>query len=228
MSEMLIRYDKKVYDTTSFASIIIGGVPIVGSILSGTLNFANEKLIQKRIGILLDKLNNSDLNMNDEIIKNDDFIHGTSIIVNAVSRTNSEEKIKMLSEFIVEGIRSEEMINDISGFEYFVELMQTVSFTELKMLEIIHSIDGNLELDNKGRNNTAQLNEFILNEIQKYIKYNEDLIFGILDKLSYTGLLNKVQVNSFVYGATTTSYFYKVSSLYNELRKRISINLEII
>ena len=225
MHDLVLKYDNDISKSVKLLSIFIGSVPIVGGVISGGINFANEKIVERRLQILLDRINNSELDLNDDLIKSDEFIHYINIVVNVISRTYSNEKIELFSKLISDELKANEYVNDFEGFEYFVKLIESVSYTELKILEIIFRADNLLILDKDGSDNTEEIIRLTLSKIKEYIKYNEDLIIGILDKLTYTGLLKKVLVNSFTYGAYEGTYYYKVSSLYYELRKKITITL---
>ena len=104
MNKLQIKYSEKTNQVVKFANIFIGGIPFVGGVLNSSIGFANEELIKHRLSVLLNELNKGKLDINDDLVKNNDFIHGVTIVFDAVCRTHSEEKILLFANLLSNGI----------------------------------------------------------------------------------------------------------------------------
>ena len=186
-----------------------------------------EKLRPKRLKYLAELLEKKEIDIDDNLIKNEDFLHAIILIVNSVLKTSKEKRIGWFADLLENGIKSELIINDSESFEYFESLLDSVSYSEMLIIEAINEIKDQLQISADGIDNSKELIQIALTNIKKYVNYNEDLILGILDKLTYSGLVEKVAIQAFVFGAVEASYYYRQSSLYFDLRGRRKVELKV-
>ncbi len=224
MNGEVLKLERKNVNGLEIAEVLLNGVPMFGGMLASGVGLVNCKLANDRLICLLEKLNKMQIKIDDAMKQSPDFIHGITIVMNAVARTHREEKINMFAHMIKSGVNNNIIINEIDIFEYYVNILESLNYKELEILECLYKYNNAMRLDNtkKEENSGIRGIELVFQKMSKEVKIEVKQLKNMLERLSGMGMCEKVTyTRGLAFGASETEKYYKLNKNYIELRKLI-------
>lgn len=140
----------------------------------------------ERSRTLFDELSKGNIELNEEIIHSEDFIHKFYITYKASINTRRREKIKYFARLLKSSIKESNKMN-VDIFEDYSKILEELSYREILSLALL---DNYYTSTNKHQNNLANANEFwddFETSLQSLISIEKRDIGSFLSRLSRSG-----------------------------------------
>ncbi|ARQ46519.1 hypothetical protein [Oxalobacter formigenes] len=115
---------------------LIPGGSSVDTALSGTLSLIKEKRRKE----FFDELANGNIELTEDIIKNEDFLHCFFITHQAALRTRKTEKIRFLARLLKRSLENETFSN-IDDYEEMLNILDELSYREISILLLLDAYE---------------------------------------------------------------------------------------
>lgn len=143
-----------------------------------------KEIRSKRTETLFDELSKGKIELTQDIINSEDFIHKFFIVYRASINTRRKEKIRFFARLLKSSIINEEEI-DIDIFEDYSKILQDLSFREITALTLLDSYYPNTIKVDLSR--TQKFWDDYEKNLQKKININKDTIGSFMSRLSRSG-----------------------------------------
>ncbi len=139
---------------------------------------------------MLDELEKGEIELTEEMIQSEEFIHSFVIIYRAVVNTYSREKIRYFARILKYGISQNKLASD--EFEEFVQILDTLSLTELSLIQTLNEFEPNVgQTETNNKDKKLKLPEYwdeYLEKIQKQHNFSKEVTTDKLSRLNRIGL----------------------------------------
>lgn len=113
-------------------------LPGIGAALDIVLIQTLDKIRHDRARAFFDELAKGNLISDKELLKNEDFLHCYITTIQAALKTRSREKIRMFARLLKKSL-DDSGPEDIDEYEYFLNILDNLSFREIQALIILDS-----------------------------------------------------------------------------------------
>ncbi|GAA0106651.1 hypothetical protein UT300013_32750 [Paraclostridium sordellii] len=189
------------------------------SIADGVLLSSINNVQQKRMKVFFDELESGNINLSEEIIKSDDFLHKYMITRNVVTKTNRKEKIKIFAMLFKSSINNEGDFT-VELYEEYLNILDELYYREFYILSKLYKFENKypLEPNEDGLKRCTKFwNEF-LNEINHELDIDKDEIDAILTRMTRTGCYKEFTGAYWDY----TGGQGKLTPIFNKIQELIS------
>ena len=138
LQQLLEKYENQ----RVFRSLIQLIPPGIGSALDVYLIQTLDKIKHKRLQAFFDELAKGSLINNEELLRNEDFLHCYITTVQAALKTRRREKIRMFARLLKSSLNDSGPV-DIDEYEYFLNILDNLGFKEIQALIILDSFSDN-------------------------------------------------------------------------------------
>lgn len=163
------------------------------SILDEILLSSISDIQQKRIDQFFEELEKSNIQLSEEVVKSNDFLHKYMITVNAVAKTNRKEKIEVFAMLFKSSINNQGDFT-VDLYEEYLNILDELSCREIYILAKLYKYENKYPLktnENDLQRCTKFWDEFI-NEIKSDLNITEDEIDAILTRITRTGCYKEI------------------------------------
>jgi hypothetical protein len=193
---------------------VLKSVPIIGDLVDSTIdiflaNFQNQKR-EELIQIIL-----SDITITPEMVNDVEFIMNFAKTLEAINKLATNDKIVYFANLLKNSYFSGNKI-DNNEFEEFFEVINSLSYRQIRVLIILHNIENDPE---PHIDNTMSKNDYLprrywfsfKKELKDKLNIEQEDVYSIMKSMEQTGLFT--MNNGFSYDAieegTLTPYFKK-------------------
>jgi len=176
----------------------------VGSAIDTAITTRLNKLNEKRKRIFFDELAAGEIQLTEEIIDSDDFLHAFFTTIKAVFATNREQKIRYFA-LLLKNATLGDCIDSIDQYEEYVQILDEMSYRELSILFILEKY-----CSKKTEQGSSDAWKRVFDETERIYNIPREEIIAILTRLERTGCYEKgyVQMSrDFVPGRLTPIYY---------------------
>lgn len=163
---------------------------------------AVEEIRRERQRTFFDELAAGEIDLTEELIQKEDFLHAIDAVYRAAMRTYEREKIQKFARLLLFGVRENRLGSD--EMEEFVAILDDLSPRELDILMCLKKFEDAHPRETRGYDN--QNNPEYDNELQRTKRYWDDFsnevtkrfnitsgnLNGILARLNRTGLYQTI------------------------------------
>ncbi|CEJ74240.1 Uncharacterised protein [[Clostridium] sordellii] len=189
------------------------------SIADGVLLSSINNLQQKRMKAFFDELESGNINLSEEIIKSDDFLHKYMITRNVVVKTNRKEKIKIFAMLFKSSINNKgDFAVDL--YEEYLDILDELSYRELYILAKLYKYENEYPLE-PNENELQRCNKFwneFTNEIKNDLNIDEEELDAILTRINRTGCYKEIVGTYVDYNGGKG----KLTPIFNRIQKLIN------
>lgn len=204
-------------DWTNAIGFMLSPIPYLSDLKSAL----NDKLTSDRLTLLITQLAARNIEL-DFASSNDELIHAVRIVCLSVIQTHQKEKIIAYSQLLGCSIEDCRVGIKIDELEFYKELLDTLTYSEMLILESLYRIDSELVwVEEDGHIAAEELRTFEMKHLSTEMMMSLEILENILFKLASTGLIDRIYITSFSFGANAVKTFYKITPLYRELRLKI-------
>lgn len=173
-------------------AISLTGLPLNSLIETFVGTYVN-KMVASRLRTFYEELNNGEVELTDEIIQKEDFLHSYFSVVNYVARSKNDEKSKRFAK-IIKGLYRGDL--DANEFEDYTSIFDELSEREFIILCIKSEFEKLVVHDSPIFANHDTLDPYpktnsywaeFTKEIKKTLDIDKDILSSILIRLQRTG-----------------------------------------
>ncbi len=214
MNDNLFLLAEEYHDNTVLRTLI-KALPI-GGIVDNTLANIYTKEKERRLKVFYNELANGSLNLTNEYINTDDFLHKYFITLHAVIETKRDEKIKFLARLLN---NSESPLANTATDYYddFLKALDELTYQELYILITLRKIEREFEADNKNLDFfKVQVYASLKEKLMSSLGISENEVYAILIRLERTGTVSFIRNQHTLKhhdSIITTDFFRKLSQL---------------
>ena len=211
---------KKLFCGLDIVSKIISMLPMPVSTLSGTVELLNEAIqgiirnsYQEKLKLVLEEIATGHRFVTKQELSEVDVIENLNRLMQAISRTNVNDKIRIMTRLFVRGCISEEPLNT-DTYEEYLHILEDLSVREIAVLAILYSVEQNPDayIDkemSKEEYLPHRYWEKFKEKVTSELGIPASHIYAIMKRLERSGLF--AMYNGFSFGTveegTTTAYF---------------------
>lgn len=192
MTTMTIEQLSDMYQTNPVIRALIQLVPIV-SIADAALVTKIENIRTKRAKIFFDELGNGTVQLTQENIESEDFLHCYFSTLKAASNSHRREKISYFARLLTSSITLSE-ISTIDEYEEYLSILDDLSFRELDLLIVLSRYEKEYFLQGD-KNPLQRANRFwdqFSSEVCSKFSISNGELDGMLARLNRTGLYKTI------------------------------------
>ena len=192
MITMTIEQLSDMYQTNPVIRALVQLIPIV-SIVDAALVTKIEKIHTKKARVFFDELENGTVQLTQEMIESEDFLHCYFSTFKAALNSHRREKICYFARLLTSSITLSE-ISTIDEYEEYLSILDDLSFRELKLLIVLSRYEKEFFL--QGDKNPLQRanrfwEQFSLEVCSKF-SISDGELDGMLARLNRTGLYKTI------------------------------------
>lgn len=170
-----------------------------------------EEIRMDRLRTFFDELANGDIELTEELISKEDFLHFYFATLRAAINTRQREKIRMLARFLLSGLR-DNFEPSADEYEELLDILGTITIREFGVLYDLYNYEKSYPksaTENELQNATRYWPQAIA-EITKKYDIPQDSFEAFLAKIERTGLYLRITGGFMNYsgniGKTTTLF----------------------
>lgn len=180
-----------------------------------------QNIREERVRAFFDGLAEGKIELTEDLIKNEDFLHCFFITAKAALNTRRREKIKMFARLLKTAV-VEDTFSNIDEYEEYLSILDELNYQEFSMLLLLDKYESKYprkDTENELQRAWRFWPDFI-NELEKELKFPKEEINDRLARLNRTGCYE-----TFVGGyANYSGGVGKLTSTYFRLKKLISVD----
>lgn len=206
------------YEKSPIIRALIQLIPFgVGSAVDvGAVTFI-QSLQAKRLRIFFDELNNGEFELNEELIRNDDFLHCYFVATSAALRSRRAEKIKLFAR-LLHAATINGQIQDIDEYEDLSEILLELSFREFLILIILEKLEevNPIQSEENELQRASKIWDSFTAEVERRLNIPPTDLNPILTRISRTGCYEEFVGGYSDYAGgkgKTTTLFNRIKSL---------------
>lgn len=161
-----------------------------GGLIDKTLSSFYIKEKERRLKVFFDELNQGNINLSEEEIQNDEFLHKYFITARAVVDTRRDEKIRYFAH-LLQNCNSPLLNRNLDNYDDFLGILDELTFQEIKILLFIRRYFEEYKAP-RGLNNVA-LYRPLKSSLAAELNVTENEIVSYFIRLERTGLLHLYQ-----------------------------------
>ncbi len=210
-TDLLKLYDNKY--VRSLVQLVPAGF---GSAIDIYLKETIDKIQKERLETFFNQLENGQIELTDDVIKSEDFLHNYFSTIRIVLNTRRRKKIALIGNLFNSAIRKGIINSPDESYEKYLKILDELSFFELEILKILKNLEDNKTTFKKGDNKWSKLetNQEIWKEFENIMadqfKIERDALDESLIRIERTGCLYLPRISAHDYRpycAITTSIF---------------------
>ena len=177
-----------------------------GSGLVEILDDQVSRLHKKRTKIFFDELANNKIEITEELIEDNDFLHCFFSTIRAVLRTHKNEKIKYLARLFGKQL-TKEAFKNIDEFESFLESLDHLNEREIKILKTLYDFE---------RLNGVKGGDSVISRL----RINSDNWEGFIEKVHEETEIPKEEINDVLIMTERSGFYVSSRPHARDLRKQ--------
>jgi hypothetical protein len=163
-----------------------------GGLVDKTLSSFYIREKERRLKVFFDELNKGNINLTDEEIQNDEFLHKYFITAKAVVNTRRDEKICYFAH-LLQNYNSPMLNPDLDNYDDFLAILDELTFQEIKILLFMRKY---FEEYNRPRGlNNVGVYRPLKADLATELNVSENEIISYFIRLERTGLVHLLQNN---------------------------------
>ena len=183
LDKLILKYENPWIK--ALIQIVISGP---GSVIDTALTARIKEINSKRARIFFDQLNSGEIELTEELIKSEDFLHAFFSTFSAAQRTRREEKIQLFGNLLRNSLTNK-LINKTDEYEEYLKVLDELTYREIILLRLLESYERKYP-HNPGQNDAKRANRFwseFIVEARNIFHTNNDEIDSMLIRLTRTG-----------------------------------------
>lgn len=159
-----------------------------GSIIDTALSIQIENIRQERLKTFFDELDAGDIELSEEIVQSEDFLHCYFATTNAALRSRRREKIILFAKLLKSSMKDSHF-SDTDQYEELLVILDELSYTEWLILLKLkkYEREAPLIVDENPLQRATHFWPQFTNELIEELKIKEDEIDSMLTRLNRTG-----------------------------------------
>jgi hypothetical protein len=129
----------KLYEKPLIKSLI-DLIPYAGSSINTLISSAVEKYKTERLTVFYDELANGKIELTDDIVQKEDFLHCYFSTIEAVLKTKRREKIEYFGRLFNRAITTD-IIEDTDQYEDYLNMLDELTYYEIEVLLKLHRLE---------------------------------------------------------------------------------------
>lgn len=214
MTELVSYYDNR------YVRALIQLVPYgIGSAVDVFIHETIEKMRIDRLRAFYTQLEFGKIELTEEIIQNEEFLHCYFSTIKCVLNTSRKEKIELFGKLFNKSIKAS-LIFDTDNYEYFLKILDELSLVEIQILNLLDRLESQTNPEDRLRNHILRANVEIWKEFRVEMKSQFNIEDNLLDetliRIERTGCLYIPRITSNdlrPYAAMTTEIYRKLKEL---------------
>lgn len=212
----------KLYDN-KYVRSLIQLVPFgVGSVVDTYLIETIDKIQKERLETFFNQLENGQIELTDELIKSEDFLHNYFSTVRIVLNTRRREKITLIGNLFNSAINISIINEESESYEKNLKILDELSFFEIQILQVLKGLEDSKTTIKDGDDRWSKLkaNQTIWKEFENNMFNDFEIARNGLDeiliRIERTGCLYipRISANDYrPYCAITTTIFNELLNL---------------
>ena len=211
---------KKLFTGSDIICKIISMLPMPTSTFSGAAELLNDAIqgvmrasFQKKLELVLEEVAAGDRLVTTQELSEVDVIENLNRLMQAISRTNVNDKIRIMTRLFVRGCISDEPLNT-DTYEEYLRILEDLSVREIAVLAILYSVEQNPDayIDkemSKEEYLPHRYWEKFKEKVTSELSIPSGHIYAVMKRLERSGLF--AMYNGFSFGTVeegkTTAYF---------------------
>lgn len=193
MKELAERYEGQPL-LRALVQLIPGGF---GAAFDSALSTRLANMRQERARIFLDALARRGVDLNEELLESDDFIHCFVRTIGIAVNSRRDEKVNYLAQ-LLSGAFTSKKLRDVDEYEEFLSVLDELSFREIEVLSALDDhIEGNRpSFDSKSAQEMKRYWVECLDYLSSAVDIPRSEITPVLRRLLRSGFLDRVRVSS--------------------------------
>ncbi|NQU86987.1 MAG: hypothetical protein HQ541_14620 [Mariniphaga sp.] len=212
MMEFMELYDNK------YVRSLIQLVPF-GSAADVLIKETIDEINKDRLRVFFNKLEVGNIQLTEEIIKNEDFLHNYFATIRIVINTRRREKIELFGNLFNRAV-VQNFINSFDKYNFYLTILDDLTLKEINILHKLYRLECKTQPKDKSRNERLIANKGIWEEFKQNMQEDMNIIKNCLEeeliRIERTGCLYipRVTINDFrSYSAVTTEIYSKLKDL---------------
>jgi hypothetical protein len=213
MQDLLKFYDNKFL--RSLVQLIPGGI---GSAIDVFATETINKIRAERLRAFFDELETGTIELNEDLISSEDFLHNYFSTIRIVLNTRRREKIKLFGQLFNTAV-STEIINSPGKYEFYLKILDELTLDEIEILDALAGLEATITIQDSTKNARLNANKQIWDDfktvLEKRFGINADSLDEVLIRIERTGCIYipRVTANDLrPYAAMTTRIFSELKS----------------
>jgi len=210
--EFMELYDNK------YVRSLIQLVPF-GSAADVLIKETIDEINKDRLRVFFNKLEVGNIQLTEEIIKNEDFLHNYFATIRIVINTRRREKIELFGNLFNRAV-VQNFINSFDKYNFYLTILDDLTLKEINILHKLYRLECKTQPKDKSRNERLIANKGIWEEFKQNMQEDMNIIKNCLEeeliRIERTGCLYipRVTINDFrSYSAVTTEIYSKLKDL---------------
>ena len=165
---------------------LVALVPYAGGALDVAIVTEMDNMGRKKVERFFAELERGDVQLTEEMVKSDDFLHRFTITARAVTMQGQTEKIDLFANLLRNGLGPEQI--STAEYEELAQILDTLSIRELKLLDLMEQNMQSLPIE-RGRPVPAP-SEFwnrVIDKVSAALSVRKDELAAMLTRVQRTG-----------------------------------------
>lgn len=178
----------KYYQSQPIVQALVNAIPTVGGSLDTLLNTRAQQIAEERAKEFFDELSKDSLELTEEIIQSEDFIHRWVITAKAAVNTRMREKIRLFARLLKSSFLSDTSITT-DEYEEYLSILDELSYREFLVLLILERYEREF-LPSENENELQRASRFweqFVSEVNQQLNLTVDKTNAMLTRLNRTG-----------------------------------------
>lgn len=190
IDRLALRYSKSTTLRTFVQLLNPVGIS-VGSALDAALTTRIANIRNERLRCFFDELERGRIDLTQEVIESEDFLHSYFSTVRAVLNTKHREKLHLFARLLAHYYSGTPQ-EHLDQHEEYLSLLEDISFREFQVLTILHRFEAEAVADAHARgeemNGAGPLWDEFVRAVVSQTGIPQEEIAGVLARLNRTGL----------------------------------------
>lgn len=220
--QKLVERLRAPYDKRPVIRALIQLIPYgIGSAIDAAVVTSITNIREERFRTFFDELERGEIDLSEEQISKENFLHAFFITTRAASNTRRSEKIKLFGKLFVKYCKSSDFedLESLDIYEAFLSILEDLSYQEFCILFILRKFETAESADPLPKNTLVRTDSYwenFLNEIERKLKVSHDEVPGMLARLNRTGFYKTITGTYLNYegdrGHLTANYYSFIKS----------------
>jgi hypothetical protein len=218
MKDLVNLYDNK------YVRALIQIVPFgIGSATDVYLKETIDKIREDRLSTFFNQLEKGEIELTDDIIESESFLHNYFSTMRIVLNTRRREKIVLIGNLFNTAIKKNIIDVEDDNFESKLKILDDLSFTEIEILQILKKLESKTNPTAKHKNAKLRANQEIWDEFRNIMntrfRIDNNSLDETLIRIERTGCIYipRIAANDLrPYCAITTNIFSELIDLITE------------
>jgi len=202
----------KYYQSQPIVQALVNAIPICGGSLDTLLNARAEEIAKERTTEFFDELSEGSIELTEEIIQSEDFIHRWVITAKVAVNTRRREKIRLFARLLKSSFLSDTSVTT-DEYEEYLSILDELSYREFLVLSTLERYEREFP-PSENENELQKANQFwekFVSEVKQELDLTFDEVQAMLTRLNRTGCYETIVGMYLGYkggrGKLTATYF---------------------